>query len=117
MSNIAKFDAIRLYLRQQFPQYHVTDFREGTSRAQVFHVDGPPRRIAQAGQRPRSATINVHDLLLTHVRGAVGIASVRTEEPRAALATPLGNLVGALFHHRLGWFLLGRFLLCHALSH
>ena len=41
MSNIAKFDAIRLYLRQQFPQYHITDSREGTSRAQVFRVDGP----------------------------------------------------------------------------
>ena len=34
MSNIAKFDAIRLYLRQQFPKHHITDFPEGTSRAQ-----------------------------------------------------------------------------------
>ena len=41
MSNIAKFDAIRLYLRQQFPKHHITDFPEGTSRAQVFRVDGP----------------------------------------------------------------------------
>ena len=32
---------IRLYLRQQFPKYHITDFQEGTSRAQVFRVDGP----------------------------------------------------------------------------
>ena len=49
--------------------------------------------------------------------GAVGIASVRTAEARAALAPFLGNLVGALFLHRLGWFLLGHFLLCHALRH
>ncbi|MBU6435663.1 MAG: hypothetical protein KJS98_20335, partial [Nitrospirae bacterium] len=41
MSNRAKFDVIRLYLRQQFPKYHITDFQEGTSRAQVFRVDGP----------------------------------------------------------------------------
>jgi hypothetical protein len=49
--------------------------------------------------------------------GAVSHAPVRTAQPRAALAPLLGNLVGALFHHRLGWFLLGHFLLCHALSH
>jgi len=41
VSNLAKFDVIRLYLRQQFPQHHITDFQEGTSRAQVFRVDGP----------------------------------------------------------------------------
>lgn len=41
MSNVAKFDVIRLYLRQQFPKHHITDFPEGTSRAQVFRVDGP----------------------------------------------------------------------------
>ena len=41
MSNIAKFDVIRLYLRQQFPRHHITDFPEGTSRAHVFRVDGP----------------------------------------------------------------------------
>ncbi len=41
MSNLAKFDVIRLYLRQQFPKHHITDFQEGTSRAQVFRVDGP----------------------------------------------------------------------------
>ncbi len=41
MSNAAKFDVIRLYLRQQFPKHHITDFPEGTSRAQVFRVDGP----------------------------------------------------------------------------
>ena len=41
VSNIAKFDAIRLYLRQQFPKHHIADFPEGTSRAQVFRVDGP----------------------------------------------------------------------------
>lgn len=41
MSNIAKFEVIRLYLRQQFPKYHITDFQEGTSRAQIFRVDGP----------------------------------------------------------------------------
>jgi hypothetical protein len=41
VSNIAKFDVIRLYLRQQFPKHHVTDFQEGTSRAQIFRVDGP----------------------------------------------------------------------------
>lgn len=38
-------------------------------------------------------------------------------EATVLLAPLLGNLVGALFLHRLGWFLLGRFLLCHALSH
>ena len=32
---------IRLYLRLQFPKHHITDFPEGTSRAQVFRVDGP----------------------------------------------------------------------------
>jgi hypothetical protein len=41
MSNIATFDAIRLYLRQQFPKHHIADFPEGTSRAQVFRVDAP----------------------------------------------------------------------------
>ena len=41
MSNIAKFDVIRFYLRQQFPKHHITDFQEGTSRAQVCRVDGP----------------------------------------------------------------------------
>ena len=41
MSNTVKFDAIRLYLRQQFPNHHIADFPEGTSRAQVFRVDGP----------------------------------------------------------------------------
>jgi hypothetical protein len=41
VSDIAKFDVIRLYLRQQFPKHHITDFQEGTSRAQVFRVDGP----------------------------------------------------------------------------
>ena len=41
MSNLAKFDVIRLYLHQQFPKHHITDFQEGTSRAQVFRVDGP----------------------------------------------------------------------------
>ena len=41
MSNTAKFDVIRLYLRQQFPKHHITDFQEGTSRAQVFRIDGP----------------------------------------------------------------------------
>lgn len=40
-NNTAKFDVIRLYLRQQFPQHHVADFQEGTSRAQVFRVDDP----------------------------------------------------------------------------
>ncbi len=41
MDNIAKFDAIRHYLRQQFPKHHIADFPEGTSRAQVFRVDAP----------------------------------------------------------------------------
>lgn len=41
VSNLAKFDVIRLYLRQQFPKHHIADFQEGTSRAQVFRVDGP----------------------------------------------------------------------------
>lgn len=42
---------------------------------------------------------------------------IRTAEARTALALLLGDLGGALFLHCLGWFLLGRFLLCHALSH
>ncbi len=67
--------------------------------------------------RPQSAPINVRGRLRYTSIGAVGIASVRTAEARAALALPLGDLVGALFLYRLGWFLLGRFLLCHALSH
>ena len=41
VSTIAKFDVIRLYLRQQFPKHHIIDFQEGTGRAQVFRVDGP----------------------------------------------------------------------------
>ncbi len=41
MSNLAKFDVIRLYLRQQFPKHHISDFEEGTSRAHVFRIDGP----------------------------------------------------------------------------
>ena len=41
VSNLAKFDVIRLYLRQQFPKHYIADFQEGTSRAQVFRVDGP----------------------------------------------------------------------------
>ena len=49
--------------------------------------------------------------------GAVGVASAGAAEARAVLAPPLGNLVGALFLHRLGWFLLGHLFLCHALSH
>jgi len=44
VSNIAKFDVIRLYLRQQFPKHHIADFPEGTSRAQVFRVDAPHGR-------------------------------------------------------------------------
>ena len=40
MSNIAKFDAIRLYLRQQFPKHHIANFPEGTRRAQVLRIDG-----------------------------------------------------------------------------
>lgn len=41
VSNLEKFDVIRLYLRQQFPKHHFADFEEGTSRAHVFRVDGP----------------------------------------------------------------------------
>jgi hypothetical protein len=41
MSNVAKFDAIRLYLRRQFPKHHIANFPEGTKRAQVFRIDGP----------------------------------------------------------------------------
>ena len=41
VSNLAKFDVIRLYLRQQFPRHHISDFEEGTSRAHVFRIDGP----------------------------------------------------------------------------
>ena len=41
MSNTAKFDVILLYLRKQFPKHHIANFPEGTSRAQVFRIDGP----------------------------------------------------------------------------
>lgn len=41
VSNLAKFNVIRLYLRQQFPKHHISDFEEGTSRAHVFRIDGP----------------------------------------------------------------------------
>ena len=41
MSNLAKFDVIRLYLRQQFPKHYIADFEEGTKRAHVFRIDGP----------------------------------------------------------------------------
>jgi hypothetical protein len=41
VNNLAKFDVVRLYLRQQFPKHHISDIRDGTSRAQVFRVDGP----------------------------------------------------------------------------
>ena len=41
MSNLANLDVIRLYLRQQFPKHHITDFEEGTSRAHVFRNDSP----------------------------------------------------------------------------
>ena len=41
MSNTAKFDVILLYLRKQFPKHHIANFLEGTSRAQVFRIDGP----------------------------------------------------------------------------
>ena len=44
MSNSAKFDVIRLYLRQQFPKHHIADFQEGASRAQIFRVDAPQGR-------------------------------------------------------------------------
>ena len=49
--------------------------------------------------------------------GTGDVAPVGTTEAMAVLASLLGNLVGALFLHRLGWFFLVRFLLCHALSH
>lgn len=42
---------------------------------------------------------------------------IRTAEAQTKLALLLGDLGGALFLHRHGWFLLGHFLLCHALSH
>ncbi|MGH7183888.1 MAG: hypothetical protein ACREJN_18185 [Nitrospiraceae bacterium] len=41
MSNLAKLEVVRLYLRQQFPKHHISDIQEGTSRAQVFRIDGP----------------------------------------------------------------------------
>jgi hypothetical protein len=41
VSNTAKFDVILLYLRKQFPKHHIANFPEGTSRAQVFRIDGP----------------------------------------------------------------------------
>ena len=41
MSNLAKFEVVRLYLRQQFPGHLITDMQDGTRRAQVFRIDGP----------------------------------------------------------------------------
>ena len=41
VGNLAKFEVVRLYLRQQFPQHHISDIQDGTHRAQVFRVDGP----------------------------------------------------------------------------
>ena len=41
MNNLAKFDVLRLYLRQQFPRHHIADFEEGTNHAHVFRIDGP----------------------------------------------------------------------------
>ncbi len=41
MNNLAKFNVLRLYLRQQFPKHHIADFEEGTNRAHVFRIDGP----------------------------------------------------------------------------
>lgn len=41
VSNVEKYTVIRLYLRQQFPKHHITDFEEGASRAQIFRIDAP----------------------------------------------------------------------------
>jgi hypothetical protein len=41
VSNLAKFEVVRLYLQQQFPKHLITDMQDGTRRAQVFRVDGP----------------------------------------------------------------------------
>jgi membrane protein DedA with SNARE-associated domain len=49
--------------------------------------------------------------------GAVDDASAGTIKAPAVLASFLGSLVGTLFHHGLGRFLLDRFLLRHTLSH
>lgn len=41
MSNTAKFEVIRQYLREQFPKHFIADFLEGARRSQVFRVDAP----------------------------------------------------------------------------
>jgi hypothetical protein len=41
MTNLAKFEVVRLYLREQFPKHHISDTQDGASRAQIFRVDGP----------------------------------------------------------------------------
>ena len=49
--------------------------------------------------------------------GATDVVTVGMAEATAVLAPPFCNLVGALFLHRLGRLLLGRFHLCHTLGH
>ena len=64
-----------------------------------------------------SAIIDVRALLWPHVDGYRGCCFGWMAKTAAVLSLLLRNLVGALFHHRLGWFFLDRFLLCHTLSH
>lgn len=64
-----------------------------------------------------SGATNVRTCCGRTLMGAVSVASVRTSEAQTALLLLLGDLGGALFLHCRGGFLLGRFLLCHALSH
>lgn len=75
MSNLAKFDVIRLYLRQQFPKHHIADFEEGASRAHVFRIDAPH------GHPLHYALIGL-DFLLDHTAESL---------PQTLLASGLGD--------------------------
>ena len=69
--------------------------------------------MGQEVWKPWKTPINVRGLPLTHVDGH----SDDLAETTVALASLLGSLVSALFHHGLGRLLLGRFFLRHTLSH
>ena len=56
-------------------------------------------------------------MVLTHADGRSERAWAGLAEARTGLLLLLGDLGSALFLHRRGWFLLGIFLLCHALGH
>jgi hypothetical protein len=73
--------------------------------------------LSLGGVEVLSATIDVRPQHDPHVDGRRERCFGRMAEVAAVLSPLLRNLVGALFLHRLGWFFLDRFLLCHTLSH